>query len=101
MLENKQGIREIEMFPTAQCYCPLGDDIYSNQFKVTLRPDRFFPNYCDIQAWIGENIEGKALIIEDAVDRLYEHLLRTYAPKSLEVRSHVDDAGHFPVTVVK
>ena len=101
MLENEQGIREISMSPVALCYCPLGKDWYHNQFKVTMRPDRFFPDYCDIQAWIQDNIEGKPLIIEDAVALLYAHLSETCIPKSLEVSSHVDDAGHFPVTVTK
>ena len=101
MLENTQGIREIVMCPVVMCYCPLGKDCYYNQFKVTMRPDKFFPNYCDIQAWIYDNIEGRPLIIEDAVERLYEHLSVTYAPKSLEVSSRVDDAGHFPVIVIK
>ena len=101
MLENAQGIREIVMYPTALCYCPLGKDWYHNQFKVTMRPDRFFPDYCDVQAWIEDNIDGHPHIIEDAVDQLYDYLSETYEPMSLEVKSHVDDAGHFPVTVTK
>ena len=100
-IENTQGIREIVMCPTAMCYCPLGRDWYHNEFMITMIPDKFFPNYCDVQAWIEENIEGKPLIIEEAVKQLYDYLSETYAPKSLEVESHVNDAGHFPVTVKK
>ena len=89
------------MYPTAKCYCPLGNDWYHNRFIITMIPDLYFPDYCVIQSWINENINEKDFIIEDAVDKLYAYLVKTYSPKSLEIKSHVDDAGHFPVEVIK
>lgn len=101
MINNKYGIKEITMYPTATCFCPLGGDWYENQFEIVMQPSQLIPDYCKVDEWLDENIRGKSLIIEEAVNKFYEYLQETYQPKSVHVFSNVDNAKHFPVRVKK
>ena len=102
MIKNEQKIKQIIMRPKAICYCPLGNDWYTNNFKISFFPDKTFPDYCDIEKYLNENIRGKKLIIEDAINILYQYLQVTYQPKELQVVSEIYDAeSHSPVTVIK
>lgn len=100
--ENKQNIAEIVMKPTAICFCPLGDDWYTNEFYITIEPDKYFPDYCDIEKYLNGNIRGKSLIIEDAVGMVYDYIKNEYEPKTIQVVSYVNDViSHSPVIVTK
>lgn len=99
MIKNEYKINEISIDATAKCFCPLGKDWYTNQFTVNMTPSGFIPDYCEIDAFIKDEINGKHFIIEAAVAMLYEHITEKYRPASLEVLSYVDDAAHSAVTV--
>ena len=99
MVKNEYGVRRITMYPEAICYCPLGKDWYTNKFEVVMTVKDMIPDYCEVEEWLDENLRGKPLIIEDAIDRFREYLSETYSPASLEITSTVDDAKHFPVRV--
>ena len=102
MIKNeKYNIKEINMYPTAICFCPLGNDWYKNKFCVTMQPSSIIPNYCEIEEWLDDNIRGESLIIEEAISIFYSYLNETYRPITLEIKSHVEDAKHFPVEVIK
>lgn len=101
MLDNKFGITGITIHPTARCYCPLGNDWYTNQFEVSIVPSGIIPDYCEIDKFVGSTINGSHIIIEEAVNMLYEVIKDTYEPVSLKVTSTVTDAAHSPVTVTK
>ena len=101
MVENVYGIRKIEIRSEAKCFCPLGKDWYTNHFKVEFVPGEAIPDYCEMDKWIAENINGKNLIIEDAVARLQSYLSEAYRPAYCIVESHVNDAKHSSVVVIK
>lgn len=101
MVENNYGIDKIVIHPEAKCFCPLGADWYTNHFEVTIGPDQKIPDYCALDVYIAENINGKELIIEEAVDLLYQHIVSIYQPRSCRIVSHVNDAGHSDVSVFK
>lgn len=98
--ENTMGIDEISFWVRSRCFCPLGDDFYTNQFKVSFVPGKMIPDYLDIQQEINERIESKPLTVEDAVAVMFD-IVNDYEPLELYVESHGDDAVHFPVTVIK
>lgn len=101
MVENGYEIRGITIKNTAKCFCPLGKDWYTNNFVIHFTPDRNIPDYCEMDKWIDQNINGKELIIEAAVHMLHTYLKDTYKPKQVMVESHVTDARHSEVTVYK
>lgn len=101
MVKNEFGIKTITIESTAKCFCPLGQDWYTNNFTVEFEPGEFIPDYCEMDKWIEENINGKIMIIEKAVAMLYDYLSTTYCPAGLYVESYVDDAKHSTVTVSK
>ena len=101
MVENNYGIRTIIIESEAKSFCPLGKSWYTNHFTVKFEPAGVIPDYCVMDKWIAENIEGKELIIEAAVDALYNYLETTYSPNFLEVTSYVEDAKHSVVTITK
>lgn len=99
MVENKYGIKNITINPQAKCYCPLGQDWYTNQFTIDIDVAENIPDYVELDKWISGNINGKAFIIEEAVSELHKHIMNTYKPYSCSIRSYVDDAAHSPVIV--
>jgi hypothetical protein len=99
MINNEYGVKRITMYPKAICYCPLGKDWYTNKFEVEMQVKDVIPDYCEVEKWLGENIRGKPLIIEEAVRMFREYLIETYSPASIELTSSVSDAKHFPVRI--
>lgn len=101
-LTNEQGINNIVMQPKAICFCPLGDDWYTNEFEINMDVRNYFPDYCDIEKFLNEKVRGKALIIEDAVKIVYDYIYDEYEPANLEVISYINDVtSHSPVVVTK
>ena len=98
---NSKGISLITFSSNVRCFCPMGGDYYTNQFDVTFVPDKYIPDYCDIDEFLKSNIQDSNLIIEDAVAKLFDWLVYMYNPVDLEVKSTVTDAVHLPVTVLK
>lgn len=101
MVENKYRINQITIKSKAKCFCPLGKDWYTNQFEVYMEPSDFIPDYCELDDFIEQQINGKEFIIEEAVAVLYEYIAVKYKPVVLSVESAVDDAAHSAVTVTR
>lgn len=119
MFKNTQRITKIVFEPKlpCHCYCPLGElyckkeaagtgkkemsPHYTNHFKITFLPKEYICDYCDVEDWIREHINDETLIIEDAVDMLFNYIYDTYQPSYLKVESYVPDAVHGPVTIEK
>lgn len=102
MLENNESILKITMMPTAITLCDIGDDWYGNKLEITFCPDKFYPDYIEVQNWIMDNVDGKRLNIEQVVDIVYRYLYDTYQPKELHVRDIVTgNKVHFDVIVEK
>lgn len=101
-IENKQNINLIIMKPDAYCRCEIGGDFYKNSLEISFLPDKYYPDYTEVQEWIMQNIDGKTLNIEDVVDLVYDFLMETYHPIELEIRNDVTGCRtHFDVTVIK
>lgn len=101
-IKNTQGISQIVMRPFAECLCAIGHDWYHIQFEVVFFPNNCYPDYMDVVAYISNNISGKELNIEAAVDLLGTMLKSTYNPAALTVKGIVDKVvTHFPVEVIK
>lgn len=98
--ENKQGITSITFTQNIQCFCPLGDDWYTNEVEVTFVPEDVIPDYCEIDDYT-RSLAGKALIIEDVVNDIFNYMMTEYAPSELCVTSVARDAKHMPVEVTK
>ena len=102
IIENKQKIKKIIMKPTASCFCPLGQDWYKIDFNISFMPKDFYPDYCDVQNFISNNINKQQLTIEEATDILYNYLQEDYLPENLTIQSNVNIVqSHFPVIVIK
>lgn len=98
MIENKEKVKYIEMYPKARCFCPIGKAWYTNRFKVSVFPRDCYFDYLDVENFIKEEIEGKSLTIEGACKKLYDYLKKDV--EDIQVESHVNDAVHFPVKVL-
>ena len=117
MFRNTQKVSYIVYEPkTTHNLCPLGqlycDELsrdgskpelphYTNHFTITLVPGDFICDYIEVEKWIREKINNETLVIEDAVSMLFNYMMETYKPRHLIVESHVEDAMHGVVTVVK
>lgn len=99
-IQNKQGISRIT-FPEiiTHNFCPMGDDWYSNHITIVFEPKDIIPDYVDVDKAI-KALNGKHLIIEDVVDKVYEEMLK-YQPRYLKVSSSASDAVHSSVVVEK
>lgn len=101
MIENTFGISKIEIKTNAKCFCPIGRDWYTSQFLIEFVPAKQIPDYCKVDSFIDEAINGKNLIVEEAVIVLYSYFKREYDPQYLKVTATVSDAKHSAVTVIK
>lgn len=99
MIKNEYGISKIKIDATSKNYCPLGKDWYTNNFEIELRAGDFIPDYCEVDNYINQTINGRQMIIEEAVKYLHDFIVKKYNPDKCVVRSYVEDAAHSPVTV--
>lgn len=100
-IHNIQGIKEIKITPSVCCYCPLGNDWYNMKVSIQFKVGAYYPNYCDIRQFLNEEIQGKGLIIEDVLDKIYDFML-SYEPMNLKVSGEVEEIeSHPPVVVTK
>lgn len=101
-IRNNEGISKIVMKPFAECLCAIGRDWYHIEFEVTFMPSKYYPDYMDISKFISDNISGKEMNIETAVDVLGTMINKDYQPHMLTVKGIVNKVvTHFPVEVVK
>lgn len=101
MIDNDYGIGKITIELEARCFCPMGNDWYTNNFTVFFEPDKSIPDYCEVDNFVKKEIENKNFIIEKAVMVLHEFFMKNYKPKSCKVISYAGNATHSPVTVEK
>nr|DAG27895.1 MAG TPA: archeaosine synthase [Caudoviricetes sp.] len=99
--EHTQGISRVTFDKTLTVYCPLGHDYYTAHIIVQFAPGTVMMDYLDEEEFFNNYIQGQNLIIEDVVDRVYQHLQDEYKPKYLKVSVRAENAKHFPVTVEK
>ena len=98
--ENTQHITKIIIKPYAVCFCPLGNDWYTNNYEIVFTPGKYYPDYCDIEVFLDKRIRGQSLIIEDTLQLIYEWMQKEYAPERLIITAKVNNANsHSPVEV--
>lgn len=101
-IENNQNISEIIMYPTAITKCAIGQDWYQNEFEIHFEPNRCYPDYMEVQAYIMKEVDGQELNIEEAVEKIYDYLTSEYDPYCLKVIDRVHgNKVHFDVCVIK
>lgn len=96
---NTYGVRKIVYKKNCRCFCPIGEAEYTNEFTVTMEPGDTIPDYCEIDKFIREQLDGKSLVIEDAACKLKQWLTGEIHPYWVEVESDVTDGVHGHVTV--
>lgn len=98
--ENKQGINKIKLFQNVQCFCPLGNDWYTNNIQIEIIPNKIIPDYCEVDEFI-RSLSGNNYIIEDVVYSIFEYFKKVYNCEYVKVESTVTDAKHLNVIVIK
>ena len=97
--KNEYGVSKIKYTQKCRCFCPIGKADYTNNFTVTITPKKWIPDYCEIDKFIREQLDGKSLVIEDAACKLTQWLTGEIHPYWVEVESDVTDGVHGHVTV--
>lgn len=98
--ENTMEITEIEFEKHVQAFCPLGKAYCTYELTVTIHPNLWIPDYCELEAFLNK-MAGGTMTIEECVDQVYGHIWLVYRPHHLVVSLYCGDAVHFPVTVTK
>lgn len=98
--ENRYGVRKIVYKQKCRCFCPIGKTDYTNEFTVTMEPTEIIPDYCEIDKFIHECLEGESLVIEEAASKLKKKLVEDVHPSWIMVESAVNDASHGNVVVM-
>ena len=83
--KNEYGVSKIKYTQKCRCFCPIGKADYTNNFTVTITPKKWIPDYCEIDEFIREQLDGKSLVIEDAVCKLKQWLTGEIHPCWVEV----------------
>ena len=83
--ENRYGVRKIVYKQKCRCFCPIGKADYTNEFTVTMEPAEIIPDYCEIDKFIRECLEGESLVIEEAASKLKKKLVEEVHPSWIMV----------------
>lgn len=98
-IPNNERVSKICMKPIAYTKCRIGQDWFLNEFEAVFFPDRFYPDYIEVEKFIAENIEGKEMNIEETARCLCNFLMK-YDPKEVYVIDHIRNCKtHFCVDV--
>lgn len=96
---NNERVSQIVMKPKACMKCRIGQDWYQSNFEVIFYPNKYYPDYMEVQKFVMNEIDGKELNIEEAARILYDYLM-IYEPTALTVVNHIFDCkSHFDVDV--
>lgn len=99
-IKNKMRVDKIEFNKTVILYCPIGKGNYQATFNIELHLDEYIPDYLDIEKWFKE-FEGKHLIIEEAIEEVYQFFKCNYKPIACYVSCEAVSSIHFTVKVTK
>lgn len=99
MIENNFNIGEIVIYQKAHCYCQLGEDWYTNNFRIEIKVDKKIPDYCEVDKFIKNKIENAHLIIEEACKAVLDYFINELNPLQVVVESTVEDAAHCAVKI--
>lgn len=97
--ENTYNVGSITNTHNIVCFCPLGNDFYSAEVKVTVERPKFIPDYLDTDAYI-EKLAGGEHIIEDLTDNIAQHFLSETEADHVTVSAYVENAKHSPVEII-
>ena len=61
--KNEYGVSKIKYTQKCRCFCPIGKADYTNNFTVTITPKKWIPDYCEIDKFIREQLDGKSTSI--------------------------------------
>lgn len=101
-IPNIENIKSIVMKPTVCTLCAIGQDWFNSELTITFIPNKYYPDYMEVQAWIMENVDGQEMNIEHVVKSIYDFLAKEYEPKSITVENYVTRCkSHFDVIVTK
>ncbi len=98
-IKNEPKVEEIIYEDTLINFCPIGKSFYRNNLTITIHPNKILPDYIELHQMI-RGLEGKNLIIEEAVDLVLD-IVKRYHPNGAIVTTVVDDANHPKVTISK
>ena len=99
-LPHHQKLSDIHFEFDLQLYCPQGNEHYTAQMSVDLVPGDCLPDYIELDRAFRQGC-GKPLIIEDAVEWVFNLIQERYSPSKLRVEADVKKAVHFDVRAAK
>lgn len=101
--QNSYSVQKIVYKQKCRCFCPIGKADYTNEFTVIIEPagapNGMIPDYCEIDKFIRESLEGESLVIEEAAYKLKQKIVEDVRPRRVTVESAVNDAVHGDVVV--
>lgn len=101
-IKNEEKIKKITMMPTVITKCRIGQDWFKNKLEIVFYPNRYYPDYMEVEDWLMKNIDGKELNIEGVIDEVYKYFIDTYDPKEIHITDIVrGNKVHFDVIVEK
>ena len=100
LLKHHQNLSDIHFDFDLQLYCPQGNEHYTAQMSVDMVPSKYLPDYVELDKEFRHGC-GKDLIIEDAVEWVYNLTQSRCSPAKLRVVASVKNAIHFDVRVAK
>lgn len=92
-IENKYKVNELTYEASAFVYCPMGNDWGHIDIFAKIKPNKYLPDYCDIDNFIEKNIEGKTLITEAVGFEVYNFIKNEIEPERLSVKVHSNNTS--------
>ena len=98
-MNNLYNVKKVKYRKNVHCKCPLGNDWCTYKVKVTVKPKDEIADYCNIDNFIMTCIDGKEMILEQAVHEIKKFIETQYTGSEVKVKGTVKDAVHGKATV--
>lgn len=99
-IRNTYGITTIKATKRISAYCPMGKDYYTADIEIEFVPDAIIMDYCELDNYLNQQ-SGLSLIIEELIEKIYNHLQGKYKPKAVGVTVKAYSNTHLYVEVTK
>lgn len=76
-LENKYGVTELKLYETIQHWCPLGDQLGTTQYEMTIVPGKQLAELCELHSKFTAMV-GTKYTLESGLGQILDILKSAY-----------------------
>lgn len=99
-LENKYGIKQINLYEDVQHKCPLGEQVGVTHYDIEVHPGKQLAEFIKLH-WEIQDLMGKTFTLESGASQVLDILKKHYVdPEYIKVKASCGTNRHMAVDVI-